>query len=47
MNTRQIRSMAYCQDYEKAINMLCDIIEKQEKEIKDLKEQVDKAVVKL
>jgi len=47
MNTRQIRSMAYCQDFEKAINMLCDVIEKQDKQIKDLKEQMEKAVVKL
>lgn len=47
MNTRQIRSMVYCQDFEKAINMLCDVIEKQDKQIKDLKEQMEKAVVKL
>ena len=47
MNTRQIRSMAYCQDFEKAINMLCDVIEKQDNHIKDLKEQMEKAVVKL
>lgn len=37
---RQIRSLVYCQEYDKAINMLLDIIEKQQKEIKELQEKV-------
>jgi FtsZ-binding cell division protein ZapB len=39
MNIRQIRSLVYCQEYDKAINMLCDEIEKLQKEIKELKEE--------
>ena len=41
MNIRQIRSLVYCQEYDKAINMLCDVIEKQEKEIKELKDKLE------
>jgi hypothetical protein len=41
MNTRQIRSLVYCQEYDKAINMLCDIIERQQKDIEDLKSKLE------
>lgn len=47
MNIRQIRSLIYCGEYDKAINILCDIIEEQNKQIEDLKEQIEKAVIKL
>ena len=39
MNIRQIRSLIYCQEYDKALDMLCSIIEKQQKEIDKLKEE--------
>lgn len=44
MDTRYILRAAYDGEYEKAIKLLVDIIEKQQKEIKELKEKV---VVKL
>jgi len=39
-NIRQIRSFIYTQDYDKALTLLLDIIEKQNKEVQELKDKV-------
>ena len=49
--TRQIARAIYDEDYTKAVTMLLSIVEEQQKEIKELKNQVkdlnERAVVKL